>query len=71
MSFALHELASLLNPPAQVMGMVVELGTTIRVATSRGSVLATPVGSMAVGDRVVILGGMASKAPVAKLEFSA
>lgn len=70
MTFALKELTRLLSPDATVIGSVVGIeGVLIRVATERGAVNARTVDALAVGDRVLIKNGMATKAPVARHVF--
>ena len=70
MSFALKELSRLLAPDAPVVGAVVGIdGAVVRVATERGAVTARTLDAVAVGDRVQIKSGIASKAPVAKQVF--
>lgn len=70
MTFALKELTRLFSPDATVVGSVVGIeGVLIRVATERGAVTARTVDALAVGDRVLIKNGMATKAPVARHVF--
>ena len=70
MSFALKELSRLLAPEQTVIGAVVGIdGSVVRVATERGAVTARTLDAVAVGDRVQIKSGIASKAPVAKQVF--
>lgn len=70
MSFALKELSRLLATDAPVVGAVVGIGGSfVRVATERGAVIARTLDVMAVGDRVQIKNGIATKAPVARQVF--
>jgi len=70
MSFALKELTRLLLPTQTVVGAVVGIdGAVVRVATERGAVTARTLDALAIGDRVQIKNGIATKAPVAKLVF--
>ena len=70
MSFALKELSRLLATDAPAVGAVVGIdGAVVRVATERGAVTARTLDAVAVGDRVQIKSGIASKAPVAKQVF--
>ena len=70
MSFALKELSRLLLPTQAVVGAVVSIdGVVVRVATERGAVTARTLDAVAVGDRVQIKNGIATKAPVAKQVF--
>lgn len=70
MSFALKELTRLLAPDASVLGAVVGLeGTLVRVATERGAVTARTLDALAVGDRVLIKNGIATRAPVAHQSY--
>ena len=70
MSFALKELTRLLAPDQTVVGAVVGIdGAVVRVATERGAVTARTLDAVAVGDRVQIKNGIATKAPVAKQVF--
>ncbi len=70
MSFALKELSRLLAPEQTVVGAVLGIdGAVVRVATERGAVAARTLDAVAVGDRVQIKNGIATKAPVAKQVF--
>ncbi|MBI2748964.1 MAG: hypothetical protein HYX43_06390 [Burkholderiales bacterium] len=70
MSFALKELSRLLATDAPAVGAVVGIdGAVVRVATERGAVTARTLDVVAVGDRVQIKNGIATKAPVAKQVF--
>ena len=70
MSFALKELSRLLATDMPMVGAVVGIdGAVVRVATERGAVTARTLDAVAVGDRVQIKSGIASKAPVAKQVF--
>jgi len=70
MTFALKELYRLLAPEQTVVGAVVGIeGAVVRVATERGAVTARTLDALAVGDRVQIKNGIATKAPVAKQVF--
>jgi hypothetical protein len=66
MTFPLQELSRLLARDQAAVGSVVGVeGALIRVATERGAVVARTLEVLAVGDRVLIRNGMATKAPVA------
>lgn len=70
MSFALKELSRLLAPEQTVVGAVVGIdGSVVRVATERGAVNARTLDAVAIGDRVQIKSGIATKAPVARQVF--
>jgi ribosomal protein L35AE/L33A len=70
MSFALKELSRLLVTDAPVVGAVVDIdGAVVRVATERGAVTARTLDALAIGDRVQIKNGIATKAPVARQVF--
>lgn len=70
MSFALKELSRLLATDAPVVGAVVGIeGSVLRVATERGAVTARTLDAVAIGDRVQIKSGIATKAPVARQVF--
>lgn len=70
MSFALKELTRLLAPDASVLGSVVGLDSkVVRVATERGAVTARTLDTLAVGDRVLIKNGIATRAPVAHQSY--
>jgi hypothetical protein len=70
MSFALKELTRLLLPTQAVVGAVVGIdGAVVHVATERGAITARTLDAVAVGDRVQIKNGIATKAPVAKQVF--
>ena len=70
MSFALKELSRLLATDTPVVGAVVGIdGAVVSVATERGAVTARTLDAVAVGDRVQIKSGIATKAPVAKQVF--
>lgn len=70
MSFALKELSRLLATDTPVVGAVVGIdGTVVRVATERGAATARTLDALAVGDRVQIKNGIATKAPVARQVF--
>lgn len=70
MTFPLKELSRLLAQDQAVVGAVVGIeGAMIRVATERGAVVARTLDALAVGDRVLIKNGMATKAPVARQIF--
>ncbi len=67
MTFPLKALTRLLNPESAEIGSVVAIeGSVIRVATARGAVMARTVDTLAVGDRVQVRNGMATKSPVAR-----
>jgi len=64
MSFAISELSTLLAKDTQLRGVVVAVqGVAWRVATKNGALLATPVGSVVVGDNVTVTNDMAVKVP--------
>ncbi len=70
MSFALKELSRLLATDVPVVGAVVGIdGSVVRVATERGAVTARTLDALAVGERVQIKNGIATKAPVARQVF--
>lgn len=70
MSFALKELSRLLATDTPVVGAVVGIdGAVVCVATERGAVTARTLDTVAIGDRVQIKNGIATKAPVAKQVF--
>lgn len=70
MSFALKELSRLLAPEQTAIGAVVGIdGSVVRVATERGAVTARTLDTVAIGDRVQIKSGIATKAPVARQVF--
>lgn len=70
MTFPLNELKRLLGQETTVLGSVVGLeGTLVRVATERGAVLARTLDALAVGDRVTIRNGIATRAPAARRIF--
>lgn len=70
MTFALKELTRLLSQDSPVVGAVVGIdGARIRVATERGAAIARTLDTLAVGDRVLIRNGMATRAPVARQIF--
>lgn len=70
MTFPLKELSRLLARDTAVVGAVVGVdGALVRVATEKGAVLARTLDALAVGDRVLIKNGLATKSPVAKQIF--
>lgn len=70
MTFALKELSRLLAPEQTVVGAVVGIdGVVVRVATERGAVTSRTLDAVAIGDRVQIKNGIATKAPVARQVF--
>lgn len=70
MSFALAELRRLVSDQAGQIGIVIALDSSqVRVATQRGAVVATASGSIAVGERVVVRGGVAVAIPVSAQRF--
>ena len=70
MTFALKELTRLLSQDSSVVGSVVGIeGVLVRVATERGAAIARTLDTLAVGDRVLIKNGMATRAPVARQIF--
>ena len=67
MTFPLKALTQLLAPESAEMGSVVGIqGSLIRIATARGGVMARTVDALAVGDRVQVRNGIATKSPVAR-----
>lgn len=67
MTFPLKALTRLLATESPEIGSVVAIeGSVIRVATARGAVMARSVDTLAVGDRVQVSNGMATKSPVAR-----
>ena len=67
MTFPLQELARLIAPDAPLVGAVVGVeGALVRVATERGAVTARSLDTLAIGDRVLVRHGMATRAPVAR-----
>ncbi len=67
MTFPLQELSRLIAPDATLIGAVVGFnGNLVRVATERGSVTARSLDVLAIGDRVLVRHGMATRAPVAR-----
>lgn len=70
MTFPLKELSRLLATDQPLVGSVVGVdGALVRVATERGAVVARTLDSVAVGDRVLIRNGIATRAPVARQVF--
>ncbi len=70
MTFPLKALTQLLAPDAAEMGSVVGIqGSLIRIATARGAVMARTVDTLAVGDRVQVRNGIATKSPVARQAY--
>ncbi len=70
MSFALKELSDLLAPQPVQIGVVVSVdGPLLRLATGRGVIRARAFEPMAVGERVRIQNGVATRAPVARWVF--
>jgi hypothetical protein len=70
MSFALRELAKLLNADSTVLGVVVSVEISIiKVATAKGAMTVRTLETLIVGDRVLISQGLARKAPVAQQTF--
>ena len=70
MTFPLKELSRLLATDQAVVGSVVGVdGASVRVATERGAVVTRTLDSVAVGDRVLIRNGIATRAPVARQVF--
>lgn len=63
MKFPLHELRGILKAGSAAYGTVVALNPdgTARIATSRGGMLATLSGAAAIGDKVLIDGGVARR----------
>ncbi len=67
MTFPLQELTRLIAPDATLVGAVVGLnGSLVRVATERGAETARSLDALAIGDRVLVRHGMATRAPVAR-----
>lgn len=70
MTYPLTELARLLAQDAVAVGSVVGIeGALVRVATERGAVMARTMDALAVGERVLIRNGMATRAPVARHSY--
>ena len=70
MTFPLKALTQLLAPESAEMGSVVGIqGSLIRIATARGAVMARTVDVLAVGDRVQVRNGIATKSPVARQAY--
>ena len=70
MTYPLTELARLLAQDSVAVGSVVGIdGTLVRVATERGAVMARTLDALAVGERVLIRNGMATRAPVARHSY--
>lgn len=70
MTFALKELSRLLTTDRPLLGTVVGInGAFVRIATERGAVTARALDALAVGDRVHVQNGVATKAPVARQTF--
>lgn len=67
MTFPLQEIRRLLAQDQALVGSVVSLeGALARVATERGAVTARSLDILAVGDRVLVRNGLATRAPVAR-----
>ncbi len=67
MTFPLQELTRLIAPDATLVGAVVGFNDNlVRVATERGAVTARSLNALAIGDRVLVRHGMATRAPVAR-----
>jgi hypothetical protein len=67
MTFPLQELTRLVAPDTTLVGAVVGFnGNLVRVATERGAVTARSLDVLAIGDRVLVRHGMATRAPVAR-----
>jgi hypothetical protein len=70
MSFPIKELARLLAPDTALLGSVVAIDAAIvRVATERGAVTARTLDALAVGERVWVKNGIATRAPVARQSY--
>lgn len=70
MSFALQELSRLLAAERPLVGSVVSIdGMQVKVATTRGAITARSLETLAVGDRVQLHNGIASRAPTAHQGF--
>lgn len=70
MSYPLKELSRLLAQDGAAVGVVVGAnGTLVRLATEKGAVLARTFDVLAVGDRVLIRNGLATRAPVARVSY--
>jgi len=64
MTAPLHTLAGLLRAPAATPGQVLSVaGSTARIATPGGAVLASMQGTLKAGDRCSITAGIARKTP--------
>jgi len=71
MSYALSEIAALLRTPATVAGHVLGIsGSTARIATPGGAVLASVQGALKTGDRCTITAGIARKAPASSNTYA-
>ncbi len=67
MTFPLQELTRLIAPDATLIGAVVGFnGSLVRVATVRGAVTARSLDALAIGDRVLVRHGIATRAPMAR-----
>ena len=70
MSFALQELSRLLAAERPLVGIVVSIdGIQVKVATARGAITARALDTLAIGDRVHLHNGIASRAPTAHQAF--
>jgi hypothetical protein len=70
MSFALRELSKLLTADSTMLGVVVNVETSmIKASTAKGAVSVRTLETLTVGDRVLISQGLARKAPVAQSTF--
>lgn len=66
MTFPLKDLSSLIGQRGKTTGVIVQVGDGfVRVATRQGGVMARMLDVPAVGDRVLVENGIATKAPVA------
>ena len=67
MTFPLQELTRLIAPDLTLIGAVVGFnGNLVRVATELGAVTTRSLDVLAIGDRVLVRHGMATRAPVAR-----
>lgn len=70
MTFPLKELTRLLARDTPVLGAVVGIeGSLVRVATERGAMLARTLDTLAIGDRVLVRNGLATRAPVVRQAY--
>ena len=71
MTAPLHTLAGLLRAPAATPGQVLSVaGSTARIATPSGAVLASMQGALKPGDRCSISAGIARKTPASSHTYA-